>query len=101
MSIERKPSDDLREGLGLLFRAAKGAVLEVTKEVDLAKAARTAGSVAEQASRELARVATLFGQTFEREIAVQSKDEAAEPNDVTAPVAEQPASGSGTDEMQG
>lgn len=79
MTTERKPSDDLREGLGLIFRAAAGAmregVREVTKEVDIAKAARTAGTFAEQASKEIARVALLFGQTFEREIAVRPKSD--------------------------
>lgn len=75
MSTERKPSDDLREGLGLLFRAATGAVREVTKEVDLGKAAQTATTIAEQASKEITRLATLFAQTFEREIEVVEKAE--------------------------
>lgn len=82
MSTERKPTDDLREGLGLLFRAAAGAVRvgvrEATKDVDIAKAARTAGGFAEQASKEIARIAFLFGQTFEREIAVRPKGEGAQ-----------------------
>lgn len=75
MSDEKKPTDDLREGLELLFRAARGAVREVAKEVDLSKAARTAGQVVESASKEFQRVANLFGQTFEREIAGKSSEE--------------------------
>lgn len=86
MSTERKPTDDLREGIGLLFRAAAGAVRvgvrEATKDVDIAKAARTAGGFAEQASKEIARIAFLFGQTFEREIAVQPKGETGEASEV-------------------
>lgn len=81
MSSDRKPSDDLREGLGLLFRAASGVVREVAKEVDLGKAARTAGQLAESAGKELLRVATVFGETFDREIGVRPKS--APPADAT------------------
>lgn len=91
MSTERKPSDDLREGLGLLFRAATGAVRGVTKEVDLGKAAQTATTIAGQASMEIARLATLFAQTFEREIAVVEKNEVtteAQAEEAEAPPAE-------------
>jgi len=72
MSTERKPSDDLREGLGLLFRAAAGVAQrglhEVAKDVDLVKAVRAVGTMAEYAGKEIARMATLFEQTFEREM---------------------------------
>lgn len=88
MSTERKPSDDLRQGLGLLFRAATGAVRGVTKEVDLGKAAQTASTIAGQASMEIARLATLFAQTFEREIAVVEKGE--EPSESRSEEAEAP-----------
>lgn len=72
MSTERKPTDDLREGLGLLFRAAAGVaqqgLREVAKDIDVAKAVRTVGMMAEQAGQEIARVATIFEQTFQQEM---------------------------------
>lgn len=81
MSTERKPSDDLREGLGLLFRAAAGVaqkgLREVAKDVDLVKAVRTVGMMAEQAGKEIARVATIFEQTFESELRGQAPSQGA------------------------
>lgn len=43
------------------------------KDIDVVKAVRTVGTMAEQAGQEIARVATLFEQTFEREMRVAEK----------------------------
>lgn len=90
MSTERKPSDDLREGLGLLIRAAAGVarrgVREAVKDIDVAKAVRTVGTMAEHAGQEIARVATIFEQTFEREMRVEEKRD--EPSAEEPPSAE-------------
>jgi hypothetical protein len=61
---DRKPTDDLREGLFLLYRAARGAAKGVAKEID---ASRVEKAVNEGAS-ELARVVTTIGKTLGSEL---------------------------------
>jgi len=60
MSDERKPSEDLKEGLGLLFRAARGAA----KQVDVSKIDKGLDKAISQASR----VATNVGRAVSDEV---------------------------------
>ena len=60
MSDERKPSDDLKEGLGLIFRAARTAA----KQVDVSKIDKGLDKAISQASR----VATNVGRAVADEI---------------------------------
>jgi len=57
---ERKPSDDLKEGLFLLFRAARGAA----KEIDASKVEHAVNSGA----RGLARAIENVGKTLSSEL---------------------------------
>ena len=60
MSDEHKPSEDLKEGLGLIFRAARGAV----KQVDVSKIDKGLDKAISQASR----VATHVGRAVADEL---------------------------------
>ena len=60
MSDERKPSEDLKEGLGLIFRAARSAA----KQVDVSKIDKGLDKAISQASR----VATHVGRAVADEI---------------------------------
>jgi hypothetical protein len=61
---ERKPSEDLKEGLSLLFRAARGAAQEVSKELDVQKVER----VINTGARELARAIENVGKSLNDEL---------------------------------
>ena len=61
---ERKPSDDLKEGLSLLFRAARGAAQEVSKEIDVNKVEQAINTGA----RELARAIENVGKSLNSEL---------------------------------
>ena len=68
---ERKPSDDLKEGLFLLFKAARGAAKEfdTTKvEQQLQSGARKVEKTVESGARELARVIGNVGKTLGSEL---------------------------------
>lgn len=54
MSTDPKPSDDLREGLGLLFRAAKNIAKDLTPE--------KAEKIASETGGEVLRVVTVVGE---------------------------------------
>jgi hypothetical protein len=60
MSDDRKPSEDLKEGLSLLFRAARG----VAKQVDVSKIDKTL----DKALTEVVRVAGTVGRVVGDEI---------------------------------
>jgi hypothetical protein len=60
MSDERKPTDDLKEGLGLIFRAARTAA----KQVDVSKIDKSLDKAISQATR----VATTVGRAVADEI---------------------------------
>lgn len=57
---ERKPSDDLKEGLGLLFRAARGLAKEATPE--------TAERAVSDGARELVRIVNDVGRAIGTEL---------------------------------
>jgi hypothetical protein len=57
---ERKPVDDLKEGLGLLFRAARGIAKDVTPEVAEQKVA--------DGARELVRIVNDVGRAIGGEL---------------------------------
>jgi hypothetical protein len=57
---ERKPVDDLKEGFGLLFRAARGIAKEVTPEVAEQKVA--------DGARELVRIVNDVGRAIGTEL---------------------------------
>ncbi len=61
---ERKPSDDLKEGLSLLFRAARGAAQEVSREIDVTKVEQAINTGA----RELARAIENVGKSLNSEL---------------------------------
>jgi hypothetical protein len=69
---DRKPSEDLKQGLFLLFRAARGAAQEVSKEIDTAKVEKAINTGA----RELARVIENVGKSLSSELekTFQDKD---------------------------
>lgn len=60
MSDDRKPSEDLKEGLSLLFRAARG----VAKQVDVSKIDKTL----DKAFTEVVRVAGTVGRVVGDEL---------------------------------
>jgi hypothetical protein len=62
MTDERKPTEDLKEGLGLLFRAAKGAV----KQVDLAKIDKGLDKAFGQVGRAMGNVGKAVGDEIQR-----------------------------------
>jgi hypothetical protein len=68
---DRKPSDDLKEGLSLLFRAARGAAKEVSKELDTAKVEQAINTGA----RELARTIENVGKSLSNELDKTFKDQ--------------------------
>jgi hypothetical protein len=73
MSDEKKtdPVDDLKQGLGLLFRAAKGAVEKIpTDKVE---------DVAKDAAKEVARAFETIGHEVEKVIAPNKKSSAPPP----------------------
>jgi len=70
------PVDDLKQGLGLLFRAAKGAVEKLpTDKVE---------DVAKDAAKEVARAFETIGQEVEKVIAPNKKSSQPPPADATA-----------------
>lgn len=70
------PVDDLKQGLGLLFRAAKGAVEKIpTEKVE---------DVAKDAAKEVARAFETIGHEVERVIAPNKKGSQPPPNDGSA-----------------
>lgn len=60
MSDERKPTEDLKEGLSLLFRAAKTAA----KQVDVNKIDKELDKAFTQGSRVVTHVARAMGDAF-------------------------------------
>jgi hypothetical protein len=61
---DRKPTDDLREGLFLLYRAAKGVAKEAAREIDATKVEKAVN----EGATELARVVTTIGKTLGSEL---------------------------------
>jgi hypothetical protein len=72
---DRKPSDDLKEGLFLLFRAARGAAQEVSKEIDATKVEKAINTGA----RELARAIENVGKSLSSELEKTFQDKDAPP----------------------
>lgn len=66
---DEKPVDELRQGFGHLFRAARGAVRTLKREVDKAEM----GKAFEDAGREIVRVAGNVKARVEDEIAAVTK----------------------------
>jgi hypothetical protein len=62
MSEDRKPSDDLREGLSLIFRAAKSAA----KQIDVAKIDKTLDKAFTQVTRVVSTVGRAVGEEVNR-----------------------------------
>jgi hypothetical protein len=62
MSEDRKPSDDLREGLSLIFRAAKSAA----KQIDVAKIDKTLDKALTQVTRVVSTVGRVVGEEVNR-----------------------------------
>ena len=62
MSEDRKPSDDLIEGLGLIFRAAKSAA----KQIDVAKIDKTLDKALTQVTRVVSTVGRVVGEEVNR-----------------------------------
>jgi hypothetical protein len=85
---DRKPSDDLKEGLFLLFRAARGAAQEVSKEIDATKVEKAINTGA----RELARAIENVGKSLSSELekTFQDKDSPPDPSSPKAPTPDDP-----------
>jgi hypothetical protein len=62
MSQERKPSDDLKEGLGLIFRAAKTAA----RQVDIAKLDKSLDRAVTEVGRVVSRVGRVVADEVNR-----------------------------------
>jgi hypothetical protein len=62
MSDERKPKDDFKEGLGLIFRAAKG----VVKQVDISKVDKELDKVISGVGRVAVNVGRVVGDELNR-----------------------------------
>jgi hypothetical protein len=62
MSDERKPKDDFKEGLGLIFRAAKG----VVKQVDISKVDKELDKVITGVGRVAVNVGRVVGDELNR-----------------------------------
>lgn len=62
MSEERKPKDDFKEGLGLIFRAAKG----VAKQVDIGKVDKELDKVISGVGRVAVNVGRVVGDELNR-----------------------------------
>jgi hypothetical protein len=62
MDDERKPKDDLKEGLGLIFRAAKGAA----KRVDMGKIDKELDKAISQVGRVVTSVGRVVGDEIGR-----------------------------------
>jgi len=62
MNDERKPKDDLKEGLGLIFRAAKG----VVKQVDISKVDKELDKVITGVGRVAVNVGRVVGDELNR-----------------------------------
>jgi hypothetical protein len=62
MSEERKPKDDFKEGLGLIFRAAKG----VVKQVDISKVDKELDKVISGVGRVAVNVGRVVGDELNR-----------------------------------
>jgi hypothetical protein len=62
MDDERKPKEDLKEGLGLIFRAAKGAV----KQVDIGKIDKELDKAISQVGRVVSNVGRVVGDEIGR-----------------------------------
>ena len=62
MSEERKPSDDLKEGLGLIFRAARTAA----KQVDVAKIDKSLDRAVTEVGRVVSRVGRVVADEVNR-----------------------------------
>jgi hypothetical protein len=76
MSDKPKPVDDLKEGLGLLFRAAKGAVESLpTDKIE---------GVAKDAAKEVGRAFESLGSELEKVITGKPAQPAAPPPDANA-----------------
>ena len=72
---DRKPTEDLRDGLGLLFRAARG----IAKEMNAEKLEKTVQSGA----RELVRVINTVGRAIGSELEKATEGEDTRPTDVS------------------
>ena len=62
MDDERKPKEDLKEGLGLIFRAAKGAV----KQVDIGKIDKELDKALTSVGRVMTNVGRVVGDEINR-----------------------------------
>jgi len=62
MDDERKPKEDLKEGLGLIFRAAKGAA----KQVDIGKIDKELDKAISQVGRVVTNVGRVVGDEISR-----------------------------------
>jgi hypothetical protein len=74
MSDERKPKDDFKEGLGLIFRAAKG----VVKQVDISKVDKELDKVITGVGRVAVNVGRVVGDELNR-VAAKDHPSDAEP----------------------
>jgi hypothetical protein len=88
MSDERKPSEDLKEGLGLIFRAARAAVKQVdVSKIDkgldkaISQATRVATTVGRAVSEELNRVASTKQPPWQSDKESEAGDGAASPEE--------------------
>ena len=63
---ERKPVDDLKEGLGLIFKAAKGAVDKVAKKDKLEHVVKDVETVARDAAKEVGRAFESIGNEIDK-----------------------------------
>ena len=68
---DRKPSDDLKEGLFLLFRAARG----MARDLDTSKVEKTVSETVSGGAKELVRVINNVGKTLSNELEKTFGDE--------------------------
>lgn len=79
---DRKPTDDLKDGLALIFRAARGAVHEVSKDLDVRKVETAINTGAQALARTIEEAGKSLNQELEKSF---RKGETGEPSPPKGP----------------